>query len=58
MRIFKTKPLDPGHETHHLWTLIAVEEDGTEVTLDTYATMAEANAAKAVLERQDMEDPS
>jgi hypothetical protein len=58
MRTFKVMPSEPGHEHHHLWLLAAVEEDGTEVTLDTYATMAEAEAAKAVLERQEMEDPS
>jgi hypothetical protein len=58
MRTFKIKPVGPGHEHHHLWNLIAVEEDGAEVTLDTYDTMAAAEAAKAVLERDGLAEPA
>ena len=57
MRTFKIMPVSPGHEVHHFWNLIAVEEDGSEVTVETYATMAEAQAAMVVLEREEMDIP-
>jgi hypothetical protein len=58
MRTFRIKPGEPGHELHHMWLLNVVEPDGTEITLESYNTMSEAEAAKAALERQDLEDPS
>jgi hypothetical protein len=56
MRTFKIKPTDPGHEHHHLWQLVAVAEDGSEVTLETYSTASEASAAKLVLEQDEVQD--
>jgi hypothetical protein len=58
MRIFKIMPADPGHEHHHQWLLVAIEEDGSEVTLESYGSASEANAAKVVLERDEMQDPA
>jgi hypothetical protein len=55
MRTFKIAPTSPGHELHHLWGVIAIEDDGSEVTLDTYDTMAEAEAAMAVLAREELD---
>ena len=54
MRTFRIAPANPGHDAHHDWNVIATEEDGTEVTVETYATMAEAEAAKRVFEQQEM----
>jgi len=56
MRSFQITPTSPGQHVHHLWALVATAEDGTEVTLETYETMEEAAAAKAVLERAEMEN--
>jgi hypothetical protein len=56
MRTFKIMPADPGHEHHHLWLLVAVEEDGSEVTLESYGSASEASAAKLVLEQDEVQD--
>jgi hypothetical protein len=56
MRTFKVMPAGAGHEHSHLWQLIAVEEDGSEITLETYGSASEANAAKLVLERDEVQD--
>jgi hypothetical protein len=58
MRIFKIMPSHPGHDHHHLWLLTAVEEDGSEVTLETYNTMEEAEAARVALESRKLQDPA
>ncbi len=51
-------PSHPGHDHHHLWLLTAVEEDGSEVTLETYNTMEEAEAARVALESRKLQDPA
>jgi hypothetical protein len=55
MRTFKIMPTNPDHDVHHLWSVIAVEDDGSEVTLDTYDSMAEAQAAMTVLAREELD---
>jgi hypothetical protein len=57
MRTFRIAPNNPGHDVHHAWLLIATEEDGSEVTIETYDTMAEAEAARAVLAREETDLP-
>lgn len=57
MRTFQIMPTSPGQHVHHLWALVATEDDGSESTLETYATMQEAEAAKAALEREEMDVP-
>jgi len=55
MRTFKIVPEKQEADGHHAWTLVIVEEDGLEVAIETYATMNEAEAAKLVLERQEVD---
>jgi len=55
MRTFHIRPGDPGHDGHHTWVLFAVGDGGTVETVATYPTMAEAEAAKVVLERGDVD---
>jgi hypothetical protein len=55
MRTFTIKPAHPGHEHHHMWMVIATDEDGVETTIETYNTMTEADAARAVLAREEAE---
>jgi len=40
-------------DTHHLWAVIAVADDGTESVAATYETLGAAEAAKTVLDRQE-----
>ena len=40
-----------GPDTHHLWKVIVVEEDGAESVAGIYDTMGEAEIAKGVLEQ-------
>ena len=56
MRTFQVMPTSPGQPVHHLWVVVATAEDGTEVPLGTYETMQEAVAAKAVLDRNEVEN--
>ncbi len=58
MRTFKITPTLPGQHAHHSWVLVALEEDGSELPLETYATMAEAEAAVTALERAQRDDPA
>ena len=55
MRTFKVVPVSQGSDVHHRWTLVAVEEDGSEAVAETYDTMREAEAAKAILEKQEVD---
>jgi len=55
MRTFQIRPGTPEHEAHHLWVLVAVAEDGAEVVVGNYPTMAEAEAAKVALEKGDVD---
>jgi hypothetical protein len=57
MRTFKTVPVSAERHTDHLWSLIAIEDDGSEVTLDRYSTGGNAEAAKRVLERPSLQPP-
>jgi hypothetical protein len=54
MRTFQITPTSPGEHVHHLWKVIATAEDGTVTTVQTYATMQEATAAKETLEQSEM----
>ena len=56
MRTFKIMAANPGQEAHRLWKLVAVEEDGSETALETYNSVAEAEAAKLILERHEVGD--
>jgi acetamidase/formamidase len=56
MRTFQIMPTSPGQHVHHLWALVATTQDGSEVTVETYETMHEADKAKAALERSEMEN--
>jgi hypothetical protein len=58
MRTFRIAPADGQDDAGHQWSLIAIEEDGAEVTVEHYPTMAEAEAAKAVLERRSLQPPA
>jgi hypothetical protein len=55
MRTFKIAPAEPGQDAHHLWVLIATEDDGATAEVGTYETMKDAESAKAVLERQEVD---
>ena len=55
MRTFKIVPLSQGSDTHHLWQLVVVEEDGTESVAGTYDTMHAAEHAKGVLEQGEVD---
>jgi enoyl-[acyl-carrier-protein] reductase (NADH) len=54
MRTFKIVPAD----AQGAWSLIAIEEDGAEVTVERYPTMGEAEAAKAALESRSLQPPA
>ena len=56
MRTFQIVPTSPGQHVHHLWALVATTDGGSEVIVQTYDTMHEADAAKAELERTEMEN--
>ena len=58
MRTFKIVQANPGEAAHHLWSVVAVAENGQVMPLETYETYADAEAAKLVLERQEVDDPS
>ena len=53
MRSFRVAPTEPGVESHHFWTIIAIAEDGSESVAGTYETMTAALAAKDVLDQQE-----
>jgi hypothetical protein len=55
MRTFHIRPGDPEHDGHHMWMLIAVDDDDAVAVVGTYPTMAEAEAAKMALERGDVD---
>ena len=55
MRTFKIVPLNQGADTHHLWQVVVVEEDGTESVAGTYDAMHEAENAKGVLEQGEVD---
>ena len=44
-----------GPDTHHLWKVIVVEEDGAESVAGIYDTMGEAEIAKGVLEQGEVD---
>jgi len=58
MRTFKIEQTDPGQESYHLWCIVAVGEDGSETRLEVYGSLAEAEAAKLVLDRQEADNRS
>jgi hypothetical protein len=53
MRIFRIMPTNPEQQALDSWALIAREEDGREVTLQTYPTAEDAEAAKILLEQSE-----
>ncbi|MBS0559681.1 MAG: hypothetical protein JSR21_06480 [Proteobacteria bacterium] len=58
MRTFRIEATDPGEDTMHLWCIVAVGADGTETRLGSYGSLAEAEAAKLVLDRQEADNRS
>jgi hypothetical protein len=57
MRTLKIVPPNLGQPASHLWSLVAIEEDDSEVTVEEYPTLGEAEAAKAALERRSLQPP-
>jgi hypothetical protein len=57
MRTFRIVPTHPGENVHHQWMLVATTEDGGEVELGIFETVGQAEAAKLVLEHQDVQLP-
>ena len=55
MRTFKIVPVNSGPDTHHLWKVVIVEEDGAENAAGIYDTMNEAEIAKGVLEQGEVD---
>jgi len=55
MRTFQIRPGDRQHDAHHLWVLVAVDDDGEETVIGNYQTMREAEAAKVALEQGDVD---
>jgi hypothetical protein len=58
MRTFRITPTLPGQHAHHSWAVIAKEDDGSEVTVETYPTMQDAQGAMTALERAQEDDPA
>lgn len=54
MRTFQIRPTSPGQHLHHMWVVVGIGEDGTETVIETYATMPEADTAKAEFEQSEM----
>ncbi len=55
MRTFIIRPGPKDQDARHMWVVVAVEADGTEMDVGIYPTMAAAEAAKVTLERQDVD---
>jgi len=55
MRIFIIRPGAQEQDVHVPWVLFAIEANGTETEVGTFPSMADAEAAKLTLERQDID---